>query len=347
MATYLMTGVAGFIAARTAEMLLADGHVVVGIDNLSDYYDVRLKDYRLERLLGMKPPCAGTDQQHSAYAQAGRLLTFDARFVFEPVDIEDPAALARLFSEFHFDAVFHLAARAGVRYSVENPCACLATNALGTLNLLECQRKNGVRKHILASTSALYAGCPLPFTEDQPVNTPLSPYAASKKAAEVMAYSYHNLHGLDVSILRYFTVFGPAGRPDMSVFRFIKWIAEGQPIKLHGDGSQARDFTYVDDIARGTMLAAKPLGYEIFNLGGGSLPLTLQALIEFLEQTIGNAATYDHLPIHPTDITKTQACIAKADQLLGWRPQFPVKEGLRRAVEWYFVNRHWLQSIQV
>ena len=216
MATYLVTGVAGFIAARTAEMLLADGHVVVGIDNLNDYYDVRLKDYRLGRLLGMKHLSASIDQWHSAYVRAGRLRTHDGRFIFEPTDIEDRPALARLFSEFSFDAVFHLAARAGVRYSMENPSACLATNALGTLNLLECQRKNGVRKHILASTSALYAGCPLPFTEDQPVNTPLSPYAVSKKAAEVMACSYHKSHGLDVSILRYFTVFGPAGRPDMS-----------------------------------------------------------------------------------------------------------------------------------
>jgi nucleoside-diphosphate-sugar epimerase len=181
-----------------------------------------------------------------------------AKFTFLALDIENLAALDRLFAEFKFDAVLNLAARAGVRYSMENPHVYLTTNTHGTLNILESMRKHGVKKHVLASTSSLYAGCTMPFTEDLPVNTPLSPYAASKKGAELMAYSYFKLYGLDTTVCRYFTVFGPAGRPDMSIFRFIKWIEAGQPLELMGDGSQSRDFTYVDDIARGTIAALKP-----------------------------------------------------------------------------------------
>ena len=180
-----------------------------------------------------------------------------------------------------------LAARAGVRYSMENPHVYLSTNAEGTLNLLECMRENGCKKFVLASTSSLYAGQKMPFTEDLAVNEPLSPYAVSKKAGELMAYSYHKLYQLDVSVVRYFTVFGPAGRPDMSPYRFIKWIAEGETIQMFGDGSQSRDFTYVDDIARGSVAAIQDVGYEIINLGGGRNPVSLNMIIEKLEALIG------------------------------------------------------------
>jgi nucleoside-diphosphate-sugar epimerase len=259
MANYLVTGAAGFIGARTAEQLLADGHTVVGVDNLNDYYDVRLKDYRLRRLLDVEPRRASVDARRSAYA-TGRVKRADERFIFEPVDVENRTALERLFAEFGFAGVFNLGARAGVAYSMQNPAVYVSTNVQGTLNLLECQRRFQVKKQVLASTSSLYAGCPMPFTEDQPVNTPLSPYAASKKAAEVMAYSYHKLFGLDITVVRYFTVFGPAGRPDMSLFRFIQWMQADQPLQLFGDGTQSRDFTYVDDVAHGTIAAAKPVG---------------------------------------------------------------------------------------
>jgi len=281
----------------------------------------------------------------------------------------------RLFAQWDFAAVFNLAARAGVRYSMENPHVYLSTNTLGTLNLLECQRKYGVKKQVLASTSSLYAGCPMPFTEDQPVNTPLSPYAATKKGAEMLAHSYHKLYGLDITVVRYFTVFGPAGRPDMSIFRFIKWIDEGQPLELFGDGSQSRDFTYVDDIARGTILAGNLYGselratssellvpdsdlptqgsklkapsFEIINLGGGNNPITLQAVIAFIENSLGKKAVIDERAFAPADIKETWADISKAKRLLGWEPQVSTEEGFRSTIDWHCANREWLKDISL
>jgi nucleoside-diphosphate-sugar epimerase len=344
---YLVTGCAGFIASRTCELLLEAGHEVVGIDNLNDYYDVRLKDWRLSRLLGANARPLGSDPHKSAYAGAGRLSGQGGRFTFETVDIENLAALDRLFAEFRFDGVLNLAARAGVRYSMENPHVYLTTNTHGTLNILECMRKHGVKKHVLASTSSLYAGCEMPFTEELPVNTPLSPYAASKKAAELMAYSYFKLYGLDTSVLRYFTVFGPAGRPDMSIFRFIKWIEAGQPLELMGDGSQSRDFTYVDDIARGTIAALKPLGYEIINLGGGNNPITLQTVIAFIEKALGKKAIIDLKPFHIADIKETWADISKAERLLGWKPVVKPMDGFQKSVDWYLANKSWCQHVQL
>jgi nucleoside-diphosphate-sugar epimerase len=342
---YLVTGAAGFIASRVCEQLLAEGHTVVGVDNLNDYYDPRLKDYRLARLLGeAEQPAAGPKTAGSRFA--GRAAR-NGEFVFRALDLEDMAALEALFAEFRFDAVFNLAARAGVRYSLENPHVYLSTNAHGTLNVMEAMRRHGVKKQVLASTSSLYAGCPMPFTEDQPVNTPLSPYAATKKAAELMAYTYHKLYGLDTTVVRYFTAFGPAGRPDMAPFRFIEWISRGQPIELFGDGTQARDFTFIDDIARGTILAAKPLGYEIVNLGGGNNPLPLHAMIALIERFVGRKATVRGQPPHAADLRETWADIGKAERLLGWRPQVSVEEGFRRTVEWHRANCAWLADIRL
>ncbi len=346
MALYLVTGAAGFIASRVAEQLLAQGHSVVGVDNLNDYYDVRLKDYRLARLLGEAANWQpGGDARRSQHSGQGRRATGDRRFLFEAVDLENLAELERLFQEFPFDAVFNLAARAGVGYSVENPHVYLTTNAHGTLNLLECQRKFGVKKMVLASTSSLYAGSPLPFTEDQPVNTPLSPYAASKKAAELLAYSHHKMHGLDITVLRYFTVFGPAGRPDMSLFRFIRWIEAGQPLKLFGDGKQSRDFTFVDDIARGTVLAVKPVGYEIVNLGGGRSPTSLTEVIAKIETALGKKARVEGLPPLAADIKSTRADIAKAARLLGWQPETAFDDGLAATIAWHRKNQDWVKDI--
>ncbi len=214
---YLVTGAAGFIASNVCRLLLDAGHTVVGVDNLNDAYDRRLKRWRLAR------------------------LTPESRFRFEQLDIGDLAAAERVFQGQSFNAVLNLAARAGVRPSVANPWVYFQTNADGTLNLLELCRRFGVSKFVLSSTSSLYgAHNRLPFTEEADTNRPLSPYAASKKAAEAIAYTYHHLHGLDVTVLRYFTVYGPAGRPDMSVFRFLRKIAEGEPIVVFGDGKQQR-----------------------------------------------------------------------------------------------------------
>jgi UDP-glucuronate 4-epimerase len=323
-AKYLVTGTAGFIASRTVELLLDQGHEVVGVDNLNDYYDLRLKEWRLER------------------------LQENVGFTFLKLDIEDIEGLRQVFHEAgRFDAVLNLAARAGVRYSLVHPRIYLSTNTLGTLNVLECMREFGCPKLVLASSSSLYAGQNMPFTEDLPVNEPGSPYAASKKAAELLAFTYQKLHGLDVAIVRYFTVFGPAGRPDMCPFRFIRWIAEGDAVKLHGDGSQKRDFTYVDDIARGTIAAIRPLGYEIINLGGGREPVSLNDLIESAGNLLGRKANVDRKPFHEADVKETRADIAKANTLLDWRPEVSFEEGLRKTVDWYLENRHWAKELEI
>jgi UDP-glucuronate 4-epimerase len=321
--TVLVTGVAGFIASRTAEMLLEKGFQVVGVDNMNDYYDVKLKQYRLDQLL--KHP----------------------QFVFHHLDIEDYEGLKKLFSSNWFSVVYNLAARAGVRYSLINPFVYNSTNSTGTLNLLELMRLHSVGKMVLASTSSLYAGLPMPFTENLAVNTPLTPYAASKKAAEMMAYSYHKMHGIDVSVVRYFTVYGPAGRPDMAPLRFVKWIGEGTPITLYGDGEQARDFTYVDDIASGTILASKNVGYEVINLGGGQNPVSINRFITMIEESMGKKAVVEHKPLHKADMKETWADISKAWNLLGWVPQISLHEGIKRTVEWYNHNTDLVKSLKV
>ncbi len=324
---YLVTGAAGFIASQVIRQLLDQDHHVVGVDNLNEYYDVRLKNWRLDQL---------------------KVHTNAQNFFFVNLDIEDQAKLKDLFqAQDSFDAVLNLAARAGVRYSMENPHIYLSTNAEGTLNLLECMRGQGCRKLLLASTSSLYAGQMMPFIEDLAVNEPLSPYAASKKAGELMAYSYHKLYQIDVSVVRYFTVFGPAGRPDMSIFRFIKWIYEGAPIQIFGDGSQSRDFTYVDDIARGTIAAIQDVGYEIFNLGGGRNPISLNTIISRLEELLGKKAKINHKPFHVADLMETWADISKAKRLLDWEPQISLEEGFKKSVQWYMDNRHWLKEVKV
>ncbi|MBN2339066.1 MAG: GDP-mannose 4,6-dehydratase [Acidobacteria bacterium] len=310
MGTYLVTGAAGFIGSKTAERLLERGDAVVGIDNMNDYYDVRLKESRVEAL--------------------GRF----GAFTFRKVDIEDLGALEALGAEYRFDAIVNLAARAGVRYSMDNPFIYMSTNAMGTLNLLDLCRKRGIGKFVLASTSSLYAGQEMPFSETLAVNTPISPYAASKKAAEAMCYSYHYLYGIDVTVVRYFTVYGPSGRPDMSVYRFIKWIDEGTPLEVFGDGSQSRDFTYVDDIAEGTVRALRPLGFEVINLGG-SEPHRLDEMIGLIEKHTGKKAQIDHKPFHKADIMATWADTGKAERLLGWKATVGLEEGIRRSVEWW------------
>jgi len=323
----LVTGTAGFIASQVCKQLLDLGHHVVGVDNLNDYYDIRLKNWRLEQL---------------------KSDTNARNFIFVDLDIEDQSKLIDLFqAQGPFDAVLNLAARAGVRYSMENPHVYFSTNAEGTLNLLECMRGQGCQKLVLASTSSLYAGQKMPFTEDLSVNEPLSPYAASKKAGELMAYSYHKLYQMDVSVVRYFTVFGPAGRPDMSPYRFIKWIAEEETIEMFGDGSQSRDFTYVDDIARGTIAAIQDVGYEIINLGGGRNPVSLNTIISKLEELLGKKAKVDHKPFHVADLMETWADISKAKRLLDWEPRVSLDEGLEKSVQWFMDNQHWLKEVQV
>ncbi|MGQ9564845.1 MAG: GDP-mannose 4,6-dehydratase [Thermogutta sp.] len=324
MATYLVTGAAGFIGSKVTEFLLADGHTVVGIDNLNDAYDVRLKHWRLAQLEG-KPG-----------------------FEFHRLDITDRQRLKELWElrgTTPFDAVINLAARAGVRQSVENPWVYFETNVTGTLNLLELCRERGVPKFVLASTSSLYGkDNPMPYREDQNTDHPLSPYAASKKAAEALCYTYHHLYGIDVTAFRYFTVYGPAGRPDMSLFRFVQWINEGRPVLIYGDGRQSRDFTYVDDIARGTIAGLKPLGYEVINLGSDQ-PVVLMDALHMVEQLVGKSAQIDFQPMHRADVLATWADISKAERLLGWRPQVTTENGIKQLVDWYLENQNWTQNV--
>lgn len=326
MATYILTGTAGFIASRVADQLLARGDRVIGVDNLNDAYDVRLKHWRLGNLRGRDG------------------------FTFHELDICDRAGVERLFrdaaGEGTIDGVINLAARAGVRQSVENPWVYIETNTTGTLNLLELCVKHGIGKFMLASTSSLYgAENPRPYSEDADTNRPLSPYAASKKAAEALCYTYHYLYQIDVSICRYFTVYGPAGRPDMSLFRFVQWISEGKPVTVFGDGRQERDFTYVDDVARGTIAAMRPLGYEIMNLGSDE-PVVLADAVRLGEEYTGRTANIVNEPRHPADVLATWANIGKAGRLLEWRPQTSFAQGVRNLVDWYNENREWAREIR-
>lgn len=319
----LLAGAAGFIGAKTAQVLLDSGYTVVGVDNMNTYYDVAVKKYRLAQL-----------QRHEG-------------FEFHPIDIEHKGSIARISKNPRYDAVINLAARAGVRYSLIDPQIYFSTNTLGTLNLLEVCQKNGIKKFVLASTSSLYAGQKMPFKEDLPVNTPISPYAASKKAAEMACYTYHYHYGIDVSILRYFTVYGPAGRPDMSVFRFIKWIDEGIPLDVYGDGLQARDFTYIDDIVSGTVTALRKVGFEVINLGGGAKPYSLNDTICMIEKVLGKKARRKKLAFPKADMKATWADISKAKRILGWKPAISFQEGIGRTVDWYRQNIDWLKNVKV
>lgn len=328
MSSILVTGAAGFIGAKVTELLLAEGHSVVGVDELNHSSDPRLKRWRLDHLC-----------RHPA-------------FVFHRIDICDSRGMLEVFrgaaeaSGFgRFDAVINLAARVGVRQSVGDPYVYFETNVTGTLNLLELCRHYGVPKFVLASTSSLYGTRNhRPYSEDADTDRPLSPYAASKKAAEGLCYSYHELHGIDVAVLRYFTVYGPAGRPDMAPFRFVQWILEGRPLTLYGDGTQERDFTYVEDIARGTIAALKSVGYEVINLGSDR-PVRLTEFIRLVERCTGAAAQIRHEPRHPADVLATWACIDKAKRILGWQPETDLEAGVERLVEWYRENRDWAKDV--
>ncbi len=329
MKTILVTGCAGFIGWTVSKKLLDEGHAVLGIDNMNDYYDPRLKEWRLKTLSGHP----GFIFHNSDIADYTRLKT-----ILEPQTVEG------LLSG-PVDTIINLAARAGVRASVENPWVYLDANVKGTLNLLECCKEFGIKKFILASTSSIYGPNDVPFRESDNTDRPLAPYSATKKAAEALSYSYHYLYRIDISIPRYFTVYGPAGRPDMSYFKFILDIDKGRPIPVFGDGKQKRDFTYITDIAEGTLKCMEPFGYEVFNLGNDR-PVELIYVINLIEQNLGKKAHIEWFERHPADVPATWADIEKSRKLLRWSPTVSIEDGIKSTVQWYRENRDFLSTIK-
>ena len=325
----LVTGAAGFIGYTLASRLLERGDTVYGVDNLNDYYDVSLKQ---ARLAGLRRP----------------------GFDFQKVDVADRGAIARLFADHRFEAVVHLAAQAGVRYSVENPQAYIDSNLVGFGNILEGVRHNGVGHLVFASSSSVYGGSTrLPFSEHANVDHPLSLYGATKKANELMAHSYAHLYGTPCTGLRFFTVYGPWGRPDMALFKFTRGILEGSPITVFNGGDMIRDFTYVDDIVEGIVrVVDRPAApdpawngndpdpatsrspYRIYNIGNNR-PVNLMRYIEVLEECLGRKAVMQMLPMQPGDVQATMADVSNLEQAVGFRPRTTVEEGVARFVNWY------------
>jgi UDP-glucuronate 4-epimerase len=314
MATILVTGCAGFIGFHTAKALLERGDTVVGVDSLTPYYDPRLKRARLRELRRVK----------------------GGRFTFHKVDIADYAAMQRVFKKRRIRKVCHLAAQAGVRYSLTNPFAYEHANNLGTMTLLELCRLHGVGHFIFASSSSVYGGNrELPFKEEHRVDTHISAYAATKKYNEVLAHAYHHLYGIHCTGLRFFTVYGPWGRPDLSLFKFAKNILEGKPIELYNRGRHARDFTYIDDIVQGVLAAIdRSYPYEIFNLGRGN-KVALREFVVTIEEILGRKAKKRLLPMQKGDVEATHADIRKAKRMLGFRPRTGLREGVAKFLDWY------------
>jgi UDP-glucuronate 4-epimerase len=308
----LVTGGAGFIGSHLCERLLRAGHAVWALDDLNDFYDPSVKRRNLEEIHGLGGP-----------------------FALVEGDITNRSAVNKLFQEVQFDQVVHLAARAGVRPSLEQPALYQRVNVEGTANLLEAARLHGVRKLVLASSSSVYGvNSKIPFAESDPIFTPISPYAASKLACEALGHVYHHVYGMDIAMLRFFTVYGPRQRPDLAIHKFAKRIIAGQPIEVFGDGSTARDYTYISDIIDGIMACTDlEFGYEIFNLGG-SQPVTLSRLIELLETGLGKRAIIKSLPEQPGDVPRTWADVSKAGRLLGYAPKVGNEDGIGRFIEW-------------
>lgn len=326
----LVTGAAGFIGSALALRLLERGDRVLGLDNLNDYYDVGLKEARLARLRAFPG------------------------FEFEKTDIADRGRMARLFAGRRFDAVTHLAAQAGVRYSIENPGAYVDANLVGFANVIEGARRSSSGHFVFASSSSVYgANAKLPFAEDDNIDHPVSLYAATKKANELMAHSYAHLYRLPCTGLRFFTVYGPWGRPDMALFKFARGILAGEPIPVYNRGEMLRDFTYVDDVVEGVVrvidrpaqpdpawsaLAPKPSSsnapYRIYNIGN-SQPVKLMRYIEVLEQCLGRKATLELLPLQAGDVLETIADAGKLQAAIEFKPATPIEQGIGRFVEWY------------
>ncbi len=310
---FLVTGGAGFIGSHVCERLLHAGHAVWAFDDLNSFYDPALKRQSLREIQSLGKP-----------------------FQFVLGDLTDRPALEESLGSVKFDQVIHLAARAGVRPSLEEPALYQRVNVEGTVSLLEAARRHGVKKLILASSSSVYGvNAKVPFSERDPIFRAISPYAASKLACEALGHVYHHVYGLDVVMLRFFTVYGPRQRPDLAIHKFTRLIAAGKPVPFFGDGSTARDYTYVTDTVDGVMACTeKEFGFDLFNLGE-SQTVTLSRLVELLEQTLGKKAILDRQPPQPGDVPITYADISKAREQLDYDPRVKIEEGIPKFVEWF------------
>ena len=314
---FLVTGGAGFIGSHVCERLLRDGHRVWAFDDLNDFYDPQVKQRNLREIQALAQP-----------------------FEFVAGDLTDVAAVNGLFAAVKFDQVIHLAARAGVRPSLEQPALYQRVNVEGTVNILEAARKTGVKKITIASSSSVYGvNAKTPFAESDPIFSAVSPYAASKLACEALGHAWHHLYQMDVAMLRFFTVYGPRQRPDLAIHKFTKLIAAGKPIPVFGDGSTARDHTFITDILAGILACTKKeFGFEIFNLGE-SQTIRLDKLIALIETALGKKAVIDRQPLQPGDVPITFADISKAEKMLGYQPQVKAEKGIPLFVEWFRRNQ--------
>ena len=339
MANILLTGVAGFIGSRVAQMLAQRGDTIVGIDNINDYYDVRLKYARLRDLLGVT-----TDKKEMDFDRDYQSTIFhNVKFI--RCSIDEKFALDALFEKSHFDVVLNLAAQAGVRYSITNPYAYLQSNLVGFLNILEACRNHNVPKLVFASSSSVYGlNEKVPYSEDDKADTPVSLYAASKKANELMAHSYSKLYGIQCIGLRYFTVYGPWGRPDMSPMLFANAMRDDNSIKVFNNGDMIRDFTYIDDIAEGTIHVIDHIldvtsckhgvPYKIYNIGCGH-PVKLMDFISEMEQAYGKEAKKEFLPMQPGDVYQTNADCSALKRDMSYHPHVTLHEGIEQFIKWY------------
>ena len=337
--TILLTGIAGFIGSRVAQILVQRGDTVVGVDNINDYYDVRLKYARLRELLGI-----ATDEHDMPIGMTYPSAIYpNMRFV--RLSIDDKSALDALFAEGHFDVVVNLAAQAGVRYSITHPYTYMQSNLVGFLNILEACRNYNVPRLVFASSSSVYGmNGKVPYHEEDKVDTPVSLYAASKKSDELMAHCYSKLYGFQTIGLRYFTVYGPWGRPDMSPMLFADAIREGEPIRIFNNGDMIRDFTYIDDIAEGTIRAIdhwltdeqkeNGVPHRIYNIGC-SHPVKLMDFISTLENAFGKEAKKEYLPMQAGDVYQTYADTSRLEAEMGYKPHWTLQQGLTEFAKWY------------
>ncbi len=343
----LVTGAAGFIGSKIAYLLAERGDEVVGLDNINDYYDVRLKAGRL-RELGISCPEGEEFPWHEM-----RVSAKFAHLRFIRMGIEDKESLDRLFEEERFDKVINLAAQAGVRYSITNPYAYLTSNLVGFLNILECCRNFPVKHLLFASSSSVYGlNVKAPFSEDDKVDAPVSLYAASKKSNELMAHSYSKLYGIPATGLRYFTVYGPWGRPDMAPMLFASAISQGKPINVFNHGDMIRDFTFIDDIAAGSILCldkppvaeecANSVPFRVYNIGCSN-PVKLMDFINEIEQALGTKANMIMKPMQPGDVYMTNANTTKLEQEIGYKPCVRLHEGITKFIAWYQSDKNPLR----